>query len=456
MLRPASGDPITRARNVGVHRPTSRPPLLTTLGVVAALAVMAACGSDGGSDEAEFGSGPSAPTSTVAPVDTPAPTTTPDSDPTTPPSTTTDAAPAPTTAPLAPTGPLPEPSIDLATIGTFDQPVELAWRVGDTRLYVVEQPGRVRAVTDLSDDVVLDLTDLTTARGEQGLLGLAFHGSEPLAYVNYIDSDGDTVVAELRVDADGRFDRSTLREVLTVDQPFGNHNGGELVVGPDEMLYIGTGDGGSANDPERASLDLSSRLGKILRIDPTPSDGAPFTVPADNPFVDVPGADPTIWSYGLRNPWRFSFDVATGDLWIADVGQNAFEEISQAPATNEGAGRALNFGWSAFEGFERFNSDQPVDGHTPPRFVYDHSGGRCSISGGAVARGDAVPDLSGWYVFGDFCSGDIWALDTTTDPSEPRVFPVAQLTNVVAIAEGPERELYAISNNGTVARVIAA
>ncbi len=438
-----------------------RPAVLRPAALGAAgLVLVTACGDDAApGDDGAFGAGPPP---SVATSD-PAPTTATDSAPVTSGDTTratassapSTAASAPTTV-AAPSGPLPEPRVALAEIGNFDQPVELAWRPGRSELYVVEQPGRVRAVTDVSDDVVLDITDLTEARGEQGLLGLAFHRTEPLAYLNYIDGGGDTVVAEVAIGPDGVFDRSTLREVLTVEQPFRNHNGGELVVGPDGFLYIGTGDGGSADDPVRASLDLTSRLGKILRIDPTPSADAPFTVPADNPFVGVPAADPTIWSYGLRNPWRFAFDAATGDLWIADVGQNAYEEVNHAPATSMGAGHGLNFGWSAFEGFERFNTDQPADGHTPPRFVYDHADGRCSISGGAVARGDAVPDLQGWYVFGDFCSGDIWALDSTTDPAEPRVLPIAELRNVVAIAEGPQRELFAVSVGGTVARFVPA
>jgi len=353
-------------------------------------------------------------------------------------------------------GPLPEPSVALFEIGSFDQPVDIAVRPGHGELHVVEQPGRVVAVTDLSTEVVLDITGLTESRGEQGLLGLAFHPTAELAYVNFTDVDGDTVVAEFAIDpVTGVFDRDSYREVLTIDQPYSNHNGGQLAFGPDQLLYIGVGDGGSAGDPERYALDLSSRLGKILRIDPQPDGSAPFTVPADNPFVDTPGADPTIWSYGLRNPWRFSFDPATGDLWIGDVGQGAFEEINQALATDRrDAARGLNFGWSAFEGFERFNDDQPVDGAVDPLFVYDHGNGRCSVTGGRVARGDTVADLQGWYVFGDYCSGQIWALDPTAPPSEPRVVDIARLETPVAIAQGPDRELYAVSNGGTVARLV--
>jgi len=437
--------------------------------------VLAACSSDdGASDDAGFGQGPpsteagsttvDAPT-TTAPPDTTSPgdTTTAD-DTAVPPDTTaappTTAAPAGTAPATTVAGPLPEPAVELTPVGQFDQPVGITSRPGDETLYVIEQPGRIVASGAESTDVVLDMTDLTAARGERGLLGLAFHPDDDLAYVHHTDDDGDTVVAEYAVDAaTRRFDPASRRVVLTVDQPFGNHNGGRLTFGPDGMLYIGLGDGGSADDPQRTALDLSRRLGKILRLDPTPADGQPFTVPDDNPFVDTDGADPTIWSFGLRNPWRFSFDDATGDLWIADVGQNEWEEIDHAPA-DAGAGRATNFGWSAFEGFERFNTDQPetVAGipHTPPRFVYDHSGGRCSVSGGAVSRGDLVPGLQGWYVFGDYCSGEIWGLDTTSAAETPRTVPLAQLDVVVAVHEGPFGDLYAVSNAGTVARFTPA
>jgi glucose/arabinose dehydrogenase len=378
---------------------------------------------------------------------------------------TTDEPAATATAPATPpaettsttaTGPLPEPVVSLYEFATFDQPVDVVDRPGDGTVYVVEQPGRVVAATDLSTETVLDITDLTEAQGEQGLLGLAFHPTEDLAYVHYTDLTGDTVIAEFSLDpVTGLFDRASLREVLTVDQPYGNHNGGRITFGPDQLLYIGLGDGGSGGDPERYSLDLSSRLGKILRIDPVESAGAPFTVPADNPFVDVADADPTIWSSGLRNPWKFSFDRNTGDLWIADVGQNDFEEINRSVAVDRfDAGKGANFGWSAFEGFERFNDDQPADGALAPLFVYDHAGGRCSVSGGSVSTDDNIAGLQGWYVFGDYCSGQIWALDTTAPPSEPRVIEIAQLDSLVAIAEGPDHDIYAVSNNGTVARFI--
>ena len=365
------------------------------------------------------------------------------------------AAPADSAAPSTTTrGPLPEPNIELHHVGQFDQPVNIAARAFDSRVFVIEQDGRVIAFDDLSSATVLDISDLTSADAERGLLGLAFHPEHDLAYANFTDNNGDTVVAEFEIDPDtAEFDRDSSREVLDLIQPFSNHNGGNIAFGPDGLLYIGMGDGGSGGDPNRSALDLSQQLGKILRIDPLRDGDEPYSVPAGNPFVGVAGADESIWSLGLRNPWRFSFDPVTGDLWIADVGQNDVEEINVAPADDGlNAGRGVSFGWSAFEGNDRFNDDQRTDGHTPPVFVYSHDEGRCSISGGVRYRGESIPDLAGWYVFGDFCTGEIWALDPNAPPDAPRVIDLGQLAGLSSIAQGPERELYAVSNAGTVAR----
>jgi glucose/arabinose dehydrogenase len=361
-----------------------------------------------------------------------------------------------TTTTTPPPAALVDPAVALVEVGQFDQPVDIATRPLDSRLFVIQQTGQVRAVDDESDDVVLDVSDrITNGGSEQGLLGLAFHPTLPLAYVDFTESDGDTVVAEFAVDvATGVFDPATFREVLSVDQPFENHNGGKLEFGPDGYLYIGLGDGGSGGDPNRNALDLTSRLGKILRIDPVAAGTEPFTVPGDNPFVGIDGADPTIWALGLRNPWRFSFDAANGDLWIADVGQNAFEEVNRAPAAARvNAGRGLSFGWSAIEGFTEFNGDQPADNHTAPVYVYGHDDGRCSVSGGAVARGDTVANLAGWYVFGDYCTGEIWAYDPASTADAPRILTIGNLAGLAAVSSGPGGELYAISNGGTVARL---
>jgi glucose/arabinose dehydrogenase len=371
-----------------------------------------------------------------------------------------EAAPGETVAPSTTTpGPLPVPDIDLLEVGELQRPTELTTRPRDDRAFVVEQAGRVIALDDLSTEPVLDISDRVQDRGnEQGLLGLAFHPTDDLAYVDYTGDDGDTVIAEFAVDPrTGVFDEGSERVVMTVDQPYSNHNGGQLVFGPDGLLYIGLGDGGAGGDPERRALDLSSRLGKILRIDPRQDGDEPFTVPADNPFVGRDGADPTVWSFGLRNPWRFSFDPVTGDLWIADVGQDQFEEVDHAPATDGvGAGRGLSFGWSAFEGNARYNEDQPAEGHVPPVVVYSHEDGNCSISGGVVARDSVVPDLDGWYLYGDYCSGRIWGYDTTRQADDPEVVELASLPTLATLAAGPAGDVYAVANDGRVMLVVPA
>ena len=212
--------------------------------------------------------------------------------------------------------------------------VDLAWRTGDDALYVVEQAGRVTRLAGDATATVLDVTDLTDADGERGLLGLAFDPTGQFAYINYTDGQGDTVVSEHPVGDDGQFGTGdSSRLVLQIEQPYANHNGGDLTFGPDGMLYIGMGDGGSGGDPERRATDMTTLLGKLLRIDPAAGGGEPYVIPADNPFVPDADVSPEIWASGLRNPWRFSFDRETGDLWIADVGQNAVEEIDVAPAT---------------------------------------------------------------------------------------------------------------------------
>ena len=199
---------------------------------------------------------------------------------------------------------------------------------------------------------------------------------------------------------------------------------------------------------------MSEWLGKILRIDPHGTADAAYTVPADNPFVGVDGARPEIWSFGLRNPWRFSFDRQTGDLWIADVGQGQWEEVDVGWAA-DGGGRGLNFGWSAFEGNHRFNDDQPADGVTPPIHEYEHVGQDCSISGSALYRGSAIPALVGWYVFADYCSGQVRALQIA-DRAEVKQVALGTVSSVVAVNEGPDGELYVLSNRDGVYSVSPA
>lgn len=299
---------------------------------------------------------------------------------------------------------------------------------GSGRLLVVEQVGRIRVVRDgrLEPGVLVDLSDRLVAGGEQGLLGLAVHPrfpADPRLFVNYTDLAGDTVVASLEVAAAGRGDRvdpATERVLLRIDQPYPNHNGGHLAFGPDGYLYVGTGDGGLGGDPHGYGQDRSSLLGKILRIDVDGERGAqPYAIPDDNPFAAGGGA-PEIWALGLRNPWRFAFDPATGDLWIGDVGQNAVEEVSVVRA---GTPAPANLGWKITEGDLCFSPATGCDatGQTLPAAVYPHDVG-CSVTGGPVARGDAAGSLAGRVIFADYCSGTIWTIDAAADgPQTPRV-----------------------------------
>ena len=345
--------------------------------------------------------------------------------------------------------PAGRPTVTLTELGTFEQPVGLTWRSADATTYVVEQVGRVVIMTDGQPGAIaLDMSNRTKSGGERGLLGLAIDADGALAYVDYTDNDGNTEIDEYAIKADGTFDAATRRKVLAFDQPYPNHNGGELVFGPDHLLYIGTGDGGGANDPNRRALDLGEWLGKMLRIDPRLAGTAAYTVPPDNPFVGVAGAHPEIWSVGLRNPWRFSFDRQTGDLWIADVGQDSWEEVDVAWAS-DGTGRGMNFGWSAWEGNHRFNDDQSPDGATPPIYEYAHGDAGCSISGGVRYRGTAIPELVGWYVYGDYCSGQVRALKITGNAVTDEV-TLGHVASISAVNEAPDGELLVLSVAGSI------
>lgn len=282
---------------------------------------------------------------------------------------------------------------------------------GSGRLFVTLQEGRVMIFDgrQIVPKPFLDLRERVASGGERGLLSVAFHpdfANNRWFYVNYTDLAGNTVVSRFR--AARRAPNVALRRsetlVLSVTQPYANHNGGQLQFGPDGFLYIGTGDGGSGGDPENRAQDGGSLLGKLLRIDVNQS---PYGIPTDNPFSNRTDIRPEIWAVGLRNPWRFSFDRATGDLYIADVGQDAWEEVNFQPAAGPGG---LNYGWRRLEGRHCFNPPNACDDGTltPPVLEYDHSVGE-SVTGGYVYRGSQVPELAGRYVYGDFISGRIWA-----------------------------------------------
>jgi glucose/arabinose dehydrogenase len=288
---------------------------------------------------------------------------------------------------------------------------------GSGRLFAVEQPGRIRLVRDgrLVAKPFLDIRERVASGGERGLLGLAFHPdfpSDPRLFVDYTDLDGDTVVSEFRLDrADGdSADPRSERILIQIDQPFANHNGGAVVFGPDGMLYVSTGDGGSGGDPLGNGQRLDTLLAKVLRID---VDGKPeganaYRIPDDNPFANVADAMPEIWLTGLRNPWRMRFDGETGDLWIGDVGQGAWEEVDVAPAATGG----LDFGWNVMEGFHCYAPSEGCDetGLTLPVAEYGHDQG-CAVIGGVVVRDAEQPLADGFYLFSDSCSGNFWLLD---------------------------------------------
>jgi glucose/arabinose dehydrogenase len=342
--------------------------------------------------------------------------------------------------------------LELELVATLDEPIALAVRDGDPALYLAEKSGRVVAIRDGRDDPdpVLDLSREVSLGAEQGLLGIAFSPDGRFLYANYTDLRGDTNVIEVEV-RDGRVVPSTRRVVLHVRQPFSNHNGGHLAFGPDGFLYIGLGDGGSGGDPHGNGQSLSTLLGKMLRIDPQLSGGAPFRVPPDNPFVGRADARPAIWAYGLRNPWRYSFDRLTGDLWIGDVGQTEWEEVDVQPAGSSGG---ENYGWNILEGSHPFFGDELPDG-VAPIFEYSHAEGGCTVIGGYVYRGDAIPELTGAYLFGDLCIGEIEALlvENGRVTGHAALGPVVE--NLSSFGEDADGELYAMSLSGGVYRIAA-
>lgn len=333
--------------------------------------------------------------------------------------------------------------VRLRRVGRVEQPTSLAVRPGDPALYVTEKTGRLVRLEGGRATTVVDLSGEVSGGFEQGLLGVAFSSNGRLVYLDYTDRAGDTRVIEVDV-ATGR-----RRQLLFVDQPFANHNGGQLVTRPDGTLWIAMGDGGSGGDPLGNAQNLGTLLGKILRIDPRPDGADPYRIPPNNPFVGRSGARPEIWDYGLRNPWRFSFDRATGDLWIADVGQNAWEEVNFEPA---GAG-GRNYGWNHMEGSHPFRGRRPPPGAVPPLFDYPRTGENCSVTGGFVYRGARIPGLVGAYVYGDFCAGRLLAVRQEGGRVVARGSLGARVSQLSSFGEDHGGELYALSLDGDVWRI---
>jgi glucose/arabinose dehydrogenase len=333
----------------------------------------------------------------------------------------------------------------------FQKPLDIT-HAGDDRLFVVEQPGTIRVIQDdqVLPDPFLDIRDRANDNAtERGLLGLAFHPNyyeNGFFYLNYTEQDGHTVVSRFRVSSNpNQAEPQSEFVLLRIQQPYANHNGGDVKFGSDGMLYIGTGDGGSGGDPQGNGQNLNTLLGKLLRID---VDGEqPYTIPSNNPFVGK-DALPEIWSYGLRNPWRFSFDRLTGDLYIADVGQNIWEEINFQLATSLGG---INYGWNLREGTHPFASEI-TEGLTDPITEYSHDFG-CSVTGGVVVRDPTIPSWNGIYLYGDYCTGIIWGVLQT----ENGQWKNAQLFNtdhvIASFGEDASGHAYLVDYLGSIYRL---
>jgi glucose/arabinose dehydrogenase len=328
---------------------------------------------------------------------------------------------------------------------------------GSGRLFVVEQTGRIRVIKNgvLLPAPFISFVGEVSQGSEQGLLGLAFHPNYETNgkfYINATEPDGDTVINEYRVSSNPDVaTRVGGRRILTIDQPYANHNGGHLAFGPDGMLYIGMGDGGSSGDPGNRAQNLDSLLGKMLRIDVNgTSSGKAYRIPSTNPYVGKAGRD-EVWSRGLRNPWSFSFDRVDGTLWIGDVGQNRYEEIDRSASPSLGKG--ANYGWRIVEGRHcyRPSTGCKMTGTILPVVEYSHSQG-CSVTGGYVYRGTAIPALAGLYVFGDYCSGTIWTIPRTAGATTPKAQLMDTSYNISGFGEDESGELYVVDHGGTLYR----
>jgi len=362
----------------------------------------------------------------------------------------TDGAPPPTTDTLQ--------LIPVAT--TLSDPDYLTAPPGDVnRLFVVEQPGRIRVVQNgqLLPTPFLDIASKVSYVREQGLFSVAFHpsyASNGFFYVDYTDLSGDTRIERYRVSADSNVaDSASHKLILFVKQPYANHNGGLVTFGPDGMFYIGMGDGGGAGDPQNRAQNRDSLLGKLLRIDVNTGDTTPYKIPPDNPYAATRGRG-EIWALGLRNPWRYAFDPPAGLLYTADVGENTWEEVDAEAASSAG----LNYGWRIMEGAHCYDPNPcSAAGLVVPKLEYSHAGGNCAIIGGSVYRGTLSPALVGQYFYADDCGGWVRSLTVARGVVTSRTnwTVTANLGNVHSFGEDARGELYVVSGNGTVYRLSA-
>lgn len=364
-----------------------------------------------------------------------------------------------------------EPVIVTPTVGLalqpiatgLSSPVHLAAPPNDSRLFVVEQPGRIRIIQNgaLLQTPFLDIDSKVLGGGEQGLLSVAFHpayATNRHFYVYYTNNSGDIQIERYTASATApnTADVASARPIINVPHPSNsNHNGGQLAFGPDGFLYLGTGDGGAGGDPPNNAQNRNVLLGKLLRLDVNPAGTSAYTVPSSNPFVGQSGARPEIWAYGLRNPWRFSFDRVGNVLYIGDVGQNSREEINAVPRTQAG----VNYGWKIMEGNNCFLPMSSCDrtGLTLPVHDYGTSDGNCAVTGGFVYRGSAIPQIVGLYFFSDYCKGGLRSFRLADgNATDVREWPAGVGALITSFGEDASGELYVLTQGGTVGKIIPA
>jgi glucose/arabinose dehydrogenase len=362
-------------------------------------------------------------------------------------------------------GPDPDTPVTVAAealVSGLSSPTFLTAPEGDDRIFVLERGGLIKIVSGGSTLATpfLDVSALVTAGGERGLLGMAFHpeyASNGYFYINYTDAgDASTEVVRYTVSADPDVaDAGSAFPIISIDQPFSNHNGGMLAFGPDGMLYIGMGDGGDGGDPQNNGQRPETLLGSLLRLDV--DGGSPYAIPADNPFVGHASFREETWAYGLRNPWRFAFDRQTGDLYIADVGQSAREEVNFQPASSDGG---ENYGWNVMEGAACFppGTQCSMAGLTLPIFDYQQQSGECAITGGYVYRGGAIPDLVGRYLYADFCRPWVRSFVVSggaVQGQQDHQDDLGPIDGISSFGEDGHGELYVVTLGGTIYKLVA-